>query len=346
MLSGSANAFGGLVHSGLVVLLASPDPVLVSDLSRIFGSMGLRVESVMDGQAALDAIRTLEDPAVVLLDVKLAGVSGGRLLAAMSGAEIRMRCAIALIAEQVSDEWIAKLSEGIIDDIVPWNADSNAWGMHLSRMQRGHELYCELEHLRQAAVMEVRHDRVTGTFHRETMLKIIFRETDRVQRLHGSLCLILFDLDDFAHWNNELGRDACDGLLRETAMRTGRILRSYDLVSRAGNDEFLLALPGCSAVNAAMMADRLRIEVFGEFFALKDWRGNTLQIKLTACYAIASSRGRSPVVVLREAEQTLEQAKLSGPDTVRCAGDSLSSAGTAAGLNRLFPEPGVLSHKL
>ena len=48
-------------------------------------------------------------------------------------------------------------------------------------------------------------------------------------------------------------------------------------------------------------------------------------IRLSACFGIANSLGRSPVVVLREAEQALLVAKATGPESIQCAGD--------------FPEP-------
>ena len=37
---------------------------------------------------------------------------------------------------------------------------------------------------------------------------MLFRETDRVQRMNSSMSLILFDIDDFGHWNSRLGVDA------------------------------------------------------------------------------------------------------------------------------------------
>ncbi len=128
---------------------------------------------------------------------------------------------------------------------------------------------------------------------------------------------------------------------------TMRILRSYDLLGRTGKDEFLLALPGCCTINAAMMAERLRIEVFGEPFMVpslaKHEPGEAMPVKLTACCAVASSRGRSPVVVLREAEQTMALAKRSGPGTIRCANDSSLSSGTRAEFASLHPETGALA---
>jgi two-component system, cell cycle response regulator len=327
-----------------LVLLASQDSLLISELQRIFSSLGLRIETVPDGEAAIAAMNSSQDSSIVLLDVR---VADGRLLAAMQESGVHQRCAIALIAEEVSEEWLARMREGGIDDIVPHDSNAAAWAMHLSTMRRGHELYRELMHLREASLAEMQHDRVTDTLNRETMLTLLFRETDRVQRQRGALCLVLFDIDDFGHWNRELGRDVCDVLLREVAVRTARILRSYDLLGRVGKDEFLLALPGCSTIHAMMLAERMRIDVFGEPFSVLDMgaggQKEIIQLRLTACFAIASSHGRSPLVVLRHAEQTLAWTKGFGPDSVRCASESPLSAENSVSLARLFPEAGVLA---
>lgn len=323
MRLGNITAQIALVASGPKVLLASPDALLALDVERIFQAQGWRVHIAVDAAAASAGFESLENGAVILLDVRLDGAL--RLLAAMHESGMHKQCAIAVVAERVTDEWIARLREGAIDDIVPLNADAAAWKKHLSSMQRGHRLLCELDELRATSLSEFQHDRLTGLFSRETMLTLLFRETDRVQRLSGALCLVLFDIDDFTHWEEKLGREACDGLLREISARTGRLLRSYDLLGRMGADEFLLVLPGCGTANAAMLAERLQFEVFGELFAVKTGRAEGTSVRLTASFGIAASRGRSPVVVLREAEQTLALARQSGPDTVRCAAEGLSA---------------------
>jgi diguanylate cyclase (GGDEF)-like protein len=173
-----------------------------------------------------------------------------------------------------------------------------------------------LESLREAATLNAQTDRLTGVYNRETMLSMLFRETDRVQRMQNSLCIILFDIDDFGHWNSRLGTEACDELLRQVATRTTRLLRSYDLLGRAGKDEFFLALPGCDSNNAVTMAERLCAEVFASPFHV-----NGEAIRLSACFGIASSLGRSPVVVLRESEEALQLAKEQGPESIQCAGE-------------------------
>ncbi|WP_263358070.1 GGDEF domain-containing protein [Acidicapsa ligni] len=318
-----------------LVLLASPDASLTFSVRAILESFGSQVIAVGDGDTLLAAIGTHRPqnfPSILLLDAQLPGIADGMLLAAVHDSGIHRQSALAVIVGQVvangraPEELIARLQEGVIDDIVPRNADAAGWSIHLSTMKRGHQLYCELEEMREAASIEVQHDRLTGLFNRETMLSILFRETDRVQRLHGALSLMLFDLDDFGHWNGEFGVDVCDQLLQQVAARTGRTLRSYDLLGRLGKDEFLLALPGCSTVNAVMLADRMRMEVFDELFTVGNGE-NAVQVQLTACFGITASGGRSPVVVLREAERALAQAKESGPDTIRCASEARLTTG-------------------
>ena len=307
------------------VLLVSSDLVFIADLERTLHILHLQVEVATNGEQTLAALAAMPSPgtALLLLDAWLPAVANGRLLAALHESGVRQRCAVGLIAEQVSDEWIARLREGMIDDIVPRNADITLWKTHVNTMQRGHTLSRELEQLREASLLEVKHDPVTGALNRETLLTILFRETDRVQRLQGALSVVVFDIDDFGRINHELGREAGNQLLREVARRAGRTLRTYDALGRMGRDEFVLALPGSSQVNAALVAERLRMDTFGSSFWVKNASQQIVQLHVSACFGIALSRGRSPVVVVREAEESLRMAKRLGAGTIRCSGESV-----------------------
>lgn len=163
-----------------------------------------------------------------------------------------------------------------------------------------------------AQQLPVQTDRLTGIYDRETVLTMLFRETDRAQRLHTALSVLLFDLDDFDCLAVRLGKEACDQLLWLVAARTTRLLRSYDLLGRTGEDEFLAALPGCGIENAIVLAERLRFDIFGVPFHLDEE-----SVHLSACFGIADSQGRSPIVVLREAEEALRAAKAAGAGSIR-----------------------------
>jgi diguanylate cyclase (GGDEF)-like protein len=139
--------------------------------------------------------------------------------------------------------------------------------------------------------------------------------------MKSSLSMILFDVDDFGYWNSRLGAAACDDLLCQIAGRAARLLRSYDLLGRVGKDEFLVAMPGGSAESAMMLAERLRLEVFSLPFEV---RGES--VRLSACFGMSSSNGRSPLVVLREAEQALQLARTTGPEAIQFFGGSVDAA--------------------
>jgi two-component system, cell cycle response regulator len=342
------------------VLLVSSDLAFITDLQHTLHALHLPVEVATSSEQAMTALAVMPSPgtALMLLDVRMPVVASGRLLAALHEAGVRQRCAVGLIAEQVSDEWIARLREGMIDDIVPRNTEQTLWKTHVSTMQRGHALSRELEQLREASLLEVKHDPVTGALNRETLLTILFRETDRVQRLQGALSVVVFDIDGFGQINHEQGREAGNQLLREVARRAGRTLRTYDALGRMGRDEFVLALPGSSQVNAVLVAERLSMDTFGASFWVKNASQQIVQLHVSACFGIALSRGRSPVVVVREAEQALRIAKQLGAGTIRCSGESAmdwsgeSSVHDGSGdrtidraaVPQLFTEPEVMAN--
>ena len=314
-------------------LLASPEPALLTAIEPVLLANGARVEIVLSAEAALAAMTAAEPPSLALLDANLTGMEVNQLLAAVRANVSARRLPIVLISDTVTQEGLDRLAEGAIDDLILRSAESAYWRLRIDLLLRICRCARELEALREAAVQNAQTDHLTGVYNRETILAMLFRETDRVQRMKNPLCMILFDIDDFGHWNSRLGAEACDDLLCQAATRTSRLLRTYDLLGRPGMDEFLIALPGCSTANAVLLAERLRLEVFSQPFHV-----GGESIRLSACFGIASSQGRAPVVVLREAEQALQWAKAAGPESIQCAGDCPQS--TAAPVAFLSPSSG------
>lgn len=322
-----------LAKSAPAFLLASPDSALLAALQPALASAGAHVEVVLTADLALSALKVAHPPTLALIDVRLPGMEIEQLLAAAQTDANGKQFPIILISDEITPEWLDRLAEGVIDDLLPRSADALTWRMRIDTVLRNHRMARELDLMREAAVYNAQTDHLTGTYNRETMLTMLFRETDRVQRMQSSLCMILFDIDDFGHWNMRLGAEACDDLLCQVVERTSRMLRSYDILGRPGKDEFLLAMPGCSTTNALMLAERLRLEVFSQVFAV-----NGEAIRLSACFGLASSRGRSPVVVLREAEQALIAAKAAGPESIQFYGENPEP--TTAPVTYLMPTTG------
>jgi diguanylate cyclase (GGDEF)-like protein len=324
-----------LANNPPTFLLASSEPALLAAVEPALLTSDARVEIVLSAEAALASITAPISPTLALIDVNLSGLDQGvdAFLTAIRTNASSRRLPVILIADAVTQQWTDRLAEGVIDDLILRSAEAAYWRIRLDMALRTLHKNRELDTLREAALLNSQTDHLTGVFNRETILAMLFRETDRVQRMKSSLCMILFDIDDFGHWNSRLGADACDDLLCQVVGRTTRLLRSYDLLGRPGMDEFLVALPGCTVTNAVMLSERLRLDVFSPPFHVG---GDS--IRLSACFGIASSQGRSPVVVLREAEQALRLAKEAGPESIQCFSGCPDAS--AAAVSYLSPSTG------
>lgn len=321
-------------------LLATADPDLPARVGPEFAAAGVRLTEAASAEAALAVMAGANPPDLVLLDAELPGMPVAELLAAVRSGEAAVRFAeagsgessskesgsgepvsaetgprlpIVLIARRVTQEWLDRLDDGVLDDLIPRQDDAAYWQLRAASVLREYRLLYELGHLREKESRNAQLDRLTGVYNREALLSLLFRETDRVQRMSSRLTVLMFDVDDFGHWNSRLGLDACDEMLCQMVKRVARLLRSYDLLGRTGKDEFLIALPGCTVANAMTLAERLRLEVFSV-----PYRSAAAEsVRLSASFGIAESLGRSPVVVLREAEQALARAKETGPEAIQ-----------------------------
>ncbi len=109
------------------------------------------------------------------------------------------------------------------------------------------ELEDNLVKAREVMTFKASHDALTGLWNRGAIIELAQRELQRVEREHGSLGMVLVDVDHFKNVNDTMGHLAGDDVLREVANRMSRAVRSYDFVGRYGGEEFLILLPSCTA---------------------------------------------------------------------------------------------------
>ncbi|MCI2238188.1 diguanylate cyclase [Paenibacillus sp. TRM 82003] len=104
-------------------------------------------------------------------------------------------------------------------------------------------------------------DALTGLANRRHWDETAPREISRAGRTGVPLTFVLVDLDHFKRYNDTFGHLEGDALLREFAERASSCLREVDTLARWGGEEFVLALPGCTAADAVLVADRIRAVV-------------------------------------------------------------------------------------
>jgi diguanylate cyclase (GGDEF)-like protein len=81
---------------------------------------------------------------------------------------------------------------------------------------------------------------------------------ERSRRDGTSLSIALIDLDHFKRFNDELGHQAGDRLLRGAAAAWRDALRAADEIARYGGEEFIVLLHNADPAEANAVLERLR----------------------------------------------------------------------------------------
>jgi two-component system, cell cycle response regulator len=299
------------LHSTPLILIASTDAKATGRLKEILTDWRYPVRLATDGISALKILVGQTPPGIALLDAGLPMLNGIELVAEVRRKTKKRQTWTMLMSEQVDIAMVASATDAGIDDLLLKPVDAADLRVRLLVAERVQGLMSQLDEQIDAVRFHASHDSLTGLWNRESLLNLLFPETDRVQRMRTPLTLLLLDLDHFSAVNVDYGYEAGDKILQELGNRFRRFLRSYDLIGRCGEDEFMIALPGCTSEQALSMAMRVKKTILEKPFAA----GRDM-LTLTASMGIAQSRGRSPLVVLREAERALSEAKQSGRNVI------------------------------
>jgi diguanylate cyclase (GGDEF)-like protein len=101
-------------------------------------------------------------------------------------------------------------------------------------------------------------DGLTGCYNRRSFELQLERDLHLATRMRQPLSLIMLDLDNFKHINDQAGHDAGDTALRLLADALRSELRAVDTAARFGGDEFVIILPQANSEGALLVAERLR----------------------------------------------------------------------------------------
>jgi diguanylate cyclase (GGDEF)-like protein len=110
-------------------------------------------------------------------------------------------------------------------------AQLNAWAGWLSRWLAMEK---QLRHYHELAMR----DDLTGVWNRRYFHQFLSRVLPRAQRDRNQVTLLIFDIDDFKHYNDTYGHPAGDDILLNIGQLMQSLVRDHDVVARIGGDEF------------------------------------------------------------------------------------------------------------
>ncbi len=81
-------------------------------------------------------------------------------------------------------------------------------------------------------------DDLTGLKNRRYMWEFCSQIIKHAEKENGRVTLLVFDIDDFKHYNDVYGHSIGDKILKQASVLMQRCCRAHDVVGRIGGDEF------------------------------------------------------------------------------------------------------------
>ncbi|WP_298632559.1 diguanylate cyclase [uncultured Umboniibacter sp.] len=151
-------------------------------------------------------------------------------------------------------------------------------------------------------------DPLTGLLNRRSFFEEVTKRLDQ-SAVSTESTVMYIDVDGFKQVNDEHGHPAGDDMLQSLAGYLSKRLRSSDLTSRVGGDEFVAYLHGTTLANAQRLAEALRRDV--EELARSRGLSCSLSFGL-----VSVSKGEALRSAVGRADAALYQAKSQGGNQV------------------------------
>ncbi len=161
-------------------------------------------------------------------------------------------------------------------------------------------------------------DDLTGLHNRKFLIERLESEMSRAKRYNSKVSCILFDIDFFKVVNDMYGYEWGDVLLKKIAEMLLNLARKEDVVTRYGDEEFMVLLPDTSEENAFIFAERFRRDVEKMSF-IPAGEEERHPVKISggiASYPQIDEAEENANSIIRYAEHALYNAKKRGKNRV------------------------------
>ena len=161
-------------------------------------------------------------------------------------------------------------------------------------------------------------DELTGLHNRRYMQERLEGEMSRARRYGTKLSCVLFDIDFFKVVNDIYGYEWGDILLKRMAEMLKALIRKEDILTRYGDEEFVVVLPNTSEENAFLFAERFRRDIEKmEFIPAGEEERHQITISGgISSYPFLENVEETANTLIRYAEHALYNAKKRGKNKI------------------------------
>jgi len=153
-----------------------------------------------------------------------------------------------------------------------------------------------------------RHDVLTGLPNRLAFAEHFSQAIGMARRHQHRVGLLFIDLDNFKRINDSLGHEVGDQLLAQLAGLLAGCVRSTDMVSRHGGDEFVVLL---STLDKPEDAYRVVEKMQAAATRFANVHGHSISLTFTTGISLYPDDGDDMATLMERADRAMYQAKLS-----------------------------------
>ena len=273
-------------------LIIEDDRDIVALFRHVLDLAGYRTEIVLDGKVALEHL-TKSKPDIVLLDLKLPGVSGSEILAMMNADEHLKHVPVVVITAYAHLVQTLPVNPELVL-IKPVNIEQ--LGGLILRI-------CPTE----KSIEILPYDVLTGVYNRSFFMARLAYALERTKQLHQNKFAVLYlHLGHSTKINYLFGEEYNKRVLQESALLLKTILRPTDTLARHAGDIFSILIEDVSDHDTPILiASRVQSRVRKYLARLE----NELQVRANVGIVLCGEEYLSVDEILHDAEEALVLAR-------------------------------------
>ncbi len=179
-------------------------------------------------------------------------------------------------------------------------------------------LAIEDSQLYEKTVLLAHTDSLTSLWNHGYFQYMLQLEVEKSRATGKPLSLFMVDIDDFKVYNDTLGHQAGDKMLKELASLLKDQSRKMDLVCRYGGEEFTVILPHTDKKEAFLIAERLRETIKNHPFSHEEVLPSK-HFTISLGLATFPEDGPNAAGLISASDKALYEAKHKGKNTTCCS---------------------------
>lgn len=271
---------------------------------------GFVVETALNGQACLDTA-SLHPPDIILLDIRMPGISGIETLVKLKEQPITVDIPVIMVSANSEGTNVVQALDLGAHDFVSKPIEYKILSARMRSALRLSQAQAELEELNEELQRLASTDPLTNSFNRRHFFTLANSECMRAKRHSRNLTAIMIDIDHFKKINDNHGHAIGDEILKILTTHCKQMLRTSDIFGRLGGEEFAICCPETNLSGALIIAEKIRTSFNSKKIHID---GKDITATLSLGISEIKESDNKFDQILRRADLALYEAKNSGRD--------------------------------